>query len=228
MRACLHRKAAHDPVGRTVVALPLLLVVLCGFAGAGERVSVPCPIPDSQPLFSRALERGVKESATLQALLAALSADERVTLYFALGDLSPGLRARSRVRMARHRDCHGDCLVRLDAAILVRWRASRRGRIAAAAHELVHLLRLLHGSVDEGRGSLGETIADRIERRVLEELSPRRSPGAGAGEQPFEPDRLLDEVLTALPAHPMGNSIRVERVHYERIVPEARAASLSR
>lgn len=228
MRAGRHRKAARDSARKAIVALPLLLTVLCGFAGAGERVSVPCRVLDSQPLFAGALERGVKESATLRALLVDLSADERVTLYFALGDLSPGLRARSRVRITRHRECRGDCLLRLDAEILVRWRASRRGRIAAVAHELVHLLRLLHGSRDEGRGSTGEVIADRIERRVRAELSPPFARQAGAREGPVGRERLLDELLSGLDRRRPGDSIRVERVRYERIVPGARTASRSR
>ena len=228
MRVCRDRQAARGPVRGALVAFPLLLVALCGFAGTGERVSDPCRSLDSQPLFSNALERGVKKSGTLQALLAELIADERVTLHFALGDLSPGLRARTRVRITRHRTCRGDCLLRLDAEIVVRWRASPNARIAAAAHELVHLLRLLHGSSDEGRGSSGEIIADRIERRVGMELSADALPPAVARKGPVPNARLLDELLVSLAErHPAG-SIRVEQVRYERLVPETRPSARTR
>lgn len=224
MRARRQHRTARGPACGAFAALPLSLVVLCGFAGAGERVSVPCRILDSQPLFSKALERGVKESATLRALLAALDADERVTLYFTLGDLSPGLRARSCIRIRRHRDCRGDCLLNLKAEIRVRWRASPNRRIAAAAHELVHLLRLLNGSSDEGRGSRGEIIADRIERRVYDELSRPGSSQAWALWNRFEREKLFRELLAALPVQRTGNSVRVEPVRYERLVPPGRGA----
>jgi len=217
-----NRKAARGVVHRAEVALPLLLFALCGFAGSGERVSGPCRIPDSQPLFSKALERGVKESATLEALLARLSADERVTLHFALGDLSPGLRARARVRLVRHRACRGDCLLRLEAKIVVGWSAPPKGRVAAAAHELVHLLRLLHGSADEGRGSPGEAVAERIERRVLEELSSAPLAVADTAEGAIPREAPWDEILGHLRGGDPAASIRVEQVRRVQVLPAGR------